>query len=210
MCVNHTFFYMYMYKCTYRYIYWIVCSSSGPSNINTNDCWDWLLGWWKVLLWRHHHKTDSYREQFQKAMWYTHGYQVNLFQVMSDVLYFYTFSIGKEEHEADKLQSILAQLEYKHWVDKYVQKGVPFNKHLYCPEKHPNFSVREKMKGMFWRYKYFTYIMYSVFTTCLNVHYTCITADWKKAYDLVVHKIFNSSALLRLSIMKSPSWPILH
>ena len=45
--------------------------------------------------------------------------------------------VGKEEEEADKLRSILAQLEYKYRVDSYVNEGVPFNQHLYWPEKHP-------------------------------------------------------------------------
>lgn len=65
----------------------------------------------------------------------------------------YTF-LGKEEDEADKLRSILAQLEYKYRVDMYVSEGVPFDQHLYWPEKHPQtgeFSAREKMKVMFSR-----------------------------------------------------------
>ena len=45
--------------------------------------------------------------------------------------------IGKEETNADKLRSVLAQLGFKLRVDKYVSEGIPFDKHLYWPEKHP-------------------------------------------------------------------------
>jgi len=44
---------------------------------------------------------------------------------------------GKDETQVEKLRSILAQLEYKHQVDLWHSKGVPFKDHLYVPEVHP-------------------------------------------------------------------------
>ncbi len=48
--------------------------------------------------------------------------------------------LGKED-DADKLRSILAQLEYTHEVQQWVCKGVPFDTHLYVPEIHPMTKV---------------------------------------------------------------------
>ncbi len=45
--------------------------------------------------------------------------------------------LGKEEDDADKLRSILAQLEYTYDVKQWVSKGVPFDTNLYVPEIHP-------------------------------------------------------------------------
>ncbi|XP_065911420.1 uncharacterized protein [Dysidea avara] len=50
---------------------------------------------------------------------------------------FHTWIEGKDETKAEKLKSILAQLEYKHQVDLWKSKGVPFKEHLYVPEIHP-------------------------------------------------------------------------
>ena len=47
------------------------------------------------------------------------------------------FLLGKDESLLDKLRSILAQLEYKHQIDHWHSKGVPFKDHLYVPEVHP-------------------------------------------------------------------------
>ena len=44
--------------------------------------------------------------------------------------------LGKDESTLDKLRSIVAQLEYKHQVNTWHAKGVPFKKHLYVPETH--------------------------------------------------------------------------
>lgn len=44
---------------------------------------------------------------------------------------------GREENEADKLRSILSQMEYKHQVCYWDQQGVPFKSHIYVPEEHP-------------------------------------------------------------------------
>ena len=38
---------------------------------------------------------------------------------------------------ADKLRSILAQLEFQAALKKWDGKGVNFSQHLYLPEKHP-------------------------------------------------------------------------
>ena len=43
----------------------------------------------------------------------------------------------KDETKAEKLCSILAQLEYKHQKDTFNMKGIPFINHLYVPEIHP-------------------------------------------------------------------------
>jgi len=43
----------------------------------------------------------------------------------------------KDEMQVDKLRSILAQLEYKHQIDLWHSKGIPFKDHLYVPEVHP-------------------------------------------------------------------------
>jgi len=44
---------------------------------------------------------------------------------------------GKDESKVEKLQSILAQLEYKHQINLWNSKGIPFKHHLYVPEVHP-------------------------------------------------------------------------
>lgn len=41
------------------------------------------------------------------------------------------------ETHADKLRSILSQLEYSHQVVKYDEAGVPFRMFMYVPEVHP-------------------------------------------------------------------------
>ncbi len=47
-------------------------------------------------------------------------------------------SIGTEdETTADKLRSILAQMEYTYTVRKWDAQGVPFKSHIYVPEVHP-------------------------------------------------------------------------
>ena len=43
----------------------------------------------------------------------------------------------KDETKADKLRSILAQLEYKHQVTTWNEHGVPFCTYMYIPETHP-------------------------------------------------------------------------
>ncbi len=45
--------------------------------------------------------------------------------------------IGREETFAEKLRSILAQLEFKMLVKQWTEKGVNFTDHLYVPEVHP-------------------------------------------------------------------------
>lgn len=45
---------------------------------------------------------------------------------------------GKSEGMKEKLKSILAQLQYQHTLDQWLEKGVNFKQHLYVPEVHPN------------------------------------------------------------------------
>ncbi len=62
------------------------------------------------------------------------------------------------------MRSVLAQLDFKYRIDKWVKEGVPFNKHLYVPEEHPitgfGFCEREdeghvmKVSYMFLVYKH--------------------------------------------------------
>ena len=42
-----------------------------------------------------------------------------------------------QETHADKLRSIVAQLDYSYQVRGYDKKGVPFCTHMYVPEIHP-------------------------------------------------------------------------
>ncbi|XP_065887166.1 uncharacterized protein [Dysidea avara] len=49
----------------------------------------------------------------------------------------HTWIQGKDETQVDKLRSILAQLEYKHQIDMWHSKGIPFKDYLYVPEVHP-------------------------------------------------------------------------
>ena len=44
---------------------------------------------------------------------------------------------GEEEDDVDILRSILAQLEYRHQVCSWDEKGVPFRTFMYVPEVHP-------------------------------------------------------------------------
>ena len=44
---------------------------------------------------------------------------------------------GKDETRAEKLRSILAQLEYRYQIGVFNAQGVPFRRHLYVPEIHP-------------------------------------------------------------------------
>lgn len=47
------------------------------------------------------------------------------------------YNIGKSETQADKLRSILAQIEYAYQIDYWESEGVPFRTHLHVPEDHP-------------------------------------------------------------------------
>lgn len=42
------------------------------------------------------------------------------------------------EERADKLRSILSQLEFSHIVCDYDRRGIPFRSHLHVPEVHPD------------------------------------------------------------------------
>ena len=50
--------------------------------------------------------------------------------------------VGKDETRVEKLRSILAQIEYRHQINLWCSKGVPFNKHLYVPEVHPSTGMK--------------------------------------------------------------------
>lgn len=45
--------------------------------------------------------------------------------------------VGVSESFDDQVRSILAQLEYKHTVYMYEERGVPFRTYMYVPEVHP-------------------------------------------------------------------------
>ena len=45
--------------------------------------------------------------------------------------------VGKEETKADKLRSILSQMEFTMTIKDWERKGVNFRSHLYVPERHP-------------------------------------------------------------------------
>ena len=47
------------------------------------------------------------------------------------------FSVGKDETTVEKLQSIMAQLEYTYQINSWHAKRVPFKHHVYVPEVHP-------------------------------------------------------------------------
>ena len=44
---------------------------------------------------------------------------------------------GRPESRADKLRSIVAQMEFANKLDYWDKKGVPFTQYLYVPEIHP-------------------------------------------------------------------------
>ena len=48
-----------------------------------------------------------------------------------------TICLGKKETRADKLRSIVAQMEYSYQIRKWTDSNVPFTTHLYIPETHP-------------------------------------------------------------------------
>lgn len=52
-------------------------------------------------------------------------------------MYILLNTAGKEETQEDKLRSTVAQMEYRHQIHQWVEKGVPFTTHLYVPETHP-------------------------------------------------------------------------
>ena len=54
----------------------------------------------------------------------------------SELMQLHSFP-GKTEVQADKLRSILSQLEYQYQIDLWETKGVPFRTHLHVPEEHP-------------------------------------------------------------------------
>ena len=61
-------------------------------------------------------------------------------------------SLGKNESKLEKVCSIMAQLEYRYQVNTWDAKAIPFKKHLYVSEVHPetgNRYVNAKMKVMF-------------------------------------------------------------
>lgn len=45
------------------------------------------------------------------------------------------------ETKAEKLRSILAQMEFTYVICSYHEKGIPFRHHLYVPESVPNDQV---------------------------------------------------------------------
>ena len=45
--------------------------------------------------------------------------------------------LGQEETTVKKLHSLLAHLEYKHQIEYWEMKVVPFKSHIYVPEVHP-------------------------------------------------------------------------
>ncbi len=47
------------------------------------------------------------------------------------------YYVGKSENQAEKLRSILAQLEFSYQINDWEIKGVPFKTHLHVPEDHP-------------------------------------------------------------------------
>ena len=49
----------------------------------------------------------------------------------------------------DMLRSILAQLEYRHQVCTWDEKGVPFRMYMYVPEVHKVHFMREKTLSMY-------------------------------------------------------------
>lgn len=49
--------------------------------------------------------------------------------------------VGVSESLDDQMRSILAQLEYKHTISMYEEKGVPFRTYMYVPEVHPATSA---------------------------------------------------------------------
>ena len=71
---------------------------------------------------------------------------------------------GKDETKAEKLRSILAQLEYRHQINSWQMKGVPFKDHLYVPEIHPitgvGFCEREDDGHVFKVYLHFSMQIY--------------------------------------------------
>ena len=62
----------------------------------------------------------------------TFPHKLILFYILNDVV-----SIGKKGTRADKLRSIVAQMEYSHQTHKWTDSNVPFTTHLYVPETHP-------------------------------------------------------------------------
>ncbi|XP_065892094.1 uncharacterized protein [Dysidea avara] len=67
----------------------------------------------------------------------------------------HTWTEGKDETKAEKLCSILAQLEYSYQVNLFDSKGTPFKSHLYVTEVHPitgvGFCEREDEAHIFKR-----------------------------------------------------------
>jgi len=61
------------------------------------------------------------------------------------VCYHYKFSLcfsyvivsGQDESVAEKIRSILAQMEYQYQICEWEQKGVHFHHHIYFPKIHP-------------------------------------------------------------------------
>ena len=45
--------------------------------------------------------------------------------------------LGQEDITVEKLRSILAQLEYKHQIEYWEMKEIPFKSHIQVPKVHP-------------------------------------------------------------------------
>lgn len=74
----------------------------------------------------------------RKTMYPIRRLQVCYRLVVHDVYSYLLFLFkGKSETKADKLRSILAQMEYAYQVCAWDNKGVPFRRHIYVPECHP-------------------------------------------------------------------------
>ena len=52
-------------------------------------------------------------------------------------MYVFSLCAGKNESIAEKLRSIISQLEFRFVLEQWEEKGVQFQTYLYVPEVHP-------------------------------------------------------------------------
>lgn len=95
------------------------------------------------------------------------------------IWFWFSYIIGVDETKADKLRSILAQLDYQQQIIAWEDKGVPFRSHIYVPEIHPvtecEFHERED-EGHVFKVK-LTSFSHSRSLTLSPLSYTCTQAN---------------------------------
>lgn len=120
----------------------------------------------------------------------------------------YICIIGKEEADAEKLRSILAQLEYTSLIRDYSEKGILFDTHLHVPEVHEYTGIvilQREDEGHLLKVYCFNFSTNHCFCSLsllvrelpiVSDEVVCRTLDWRGLWKLLLIKMLVSHILL--------------